>query len=195
MVWKMLDLALKTPNLAEKNPRSDRVRIRNPTLNISSLLFSFTYNKRRGTGQDLEQRAGQDRNQRVTVAQRIDESGESGAAVRQPGEGLRVEEDLLLGEEGGEEGENVPDAELLEEEGSPAPRHGDGGEGGRLHHLPVVGAQAELHRASTKGNVLKKPERHRTVQYLLITVLVWIRIRGSMPMPLTNGSGSCYFRH
>ncbi len=76
----------------------------------------------------------------MTVAQRIDECGEPRAAVRQPGKGLRVEEDLLLGEEGGEEGENVPDAELVEEEGDPAPRHGDGGEGGRLHHLPVVGA-------------------------------------------------------
>ncbi len=113
-------------------------------------MFLFTYNKRRGTGQDLQQRAGQDRNQRVTVAQRIDQCGESGAAVRQPGKGLRVEEDLLLGEEGGEEGENIPDAELVEEEGCPAPRHGDGGEGGRLNHLPVVGAQAELHRARTQ---------------------------------------------
>ena len=83
----------------------------------------------------------------MAVAHGVDEGGEAGAAVREAGKRLGVEEDLLLGEDGGKEGEHVPDAELLEEQGHPAARGGNVGIGGRLHHLPVVGAQTELHRA------------------------------------------------
>ncbi len=34
---------------------------------------------------------------------------------------------------------------------------------------------------------------HHLTVFRIHDILVWIRIRGSMP--LTNGSGSCYFRH
>ena len=46
----------------------------------------------------------------MTVAQGVDERGEGRAAVRQAGDGLGVEEDLLFREYGGEEGEHIADA-------------------------------------------------------------------------------------
>jgi hypothetical protein len=55
----------------------------------------------------------------------------------------------LLGEDGGEEGEDVSDAQLVKKQCHTASRHGNGGKGGGLHHLSVIGAQAELDRAET----------------------------------------------
>ena len=79
------------------------------------MLFSLpltvpTYYEGCRTGEDLEEGAGEHGHQCVTVAQGVDERGEGRAAVRQAGDGLGVEEDLLFREYGGEEGEHIADA-------------------------------------------------------------------------------------
>ena len=68
-------------------------------------------------------------------------------AVRQPGKGLGVEENLLLGENRTEQRQHIPDAELLEQKGHPATGHRHTPVQRWLDQLPVRGAQAELERA------------------------------------------------
>jgi hypothetical protein len=63
----------------------------------------------------------------------------------------------------------------------------DGGVGdGRARQLHVV--QGPLPHRLVLHTIELSPAVFRIHE-----ILVWIRIRGSMP--LTNGSGSCYFRH
>ena len=90
----------------------------------------------------------------MAVSHGVDERGESGARVCEAGEGLGVEEDLLLHHDGAEQGEDVPDAELVEEECNSAASDGDGGVERRLDHLPIGGTQTELDLRKSCVNLL-----------------------------------------
>ena len=61
--------------------------------------------------------------------------------VKEEQEFVRQEKDLLLCHDGAEQGEDVPDAKLVEEECNSAAR--DGGVKRRLDHLPIGGIQTE----------------------------------------------------
>ena len=74
-----------------------------------------------------------------------------------------------------------------------------GGEG-RVHHR-VATLLSRLHHQAGQQPKQLNLELGEKILYILYSnpvlrihdILVWIRIRGSMP--LTNGSGSFYFRH
>jgi hypothetical protein len=76
-----------------------------------------------------------------------------------------------------------------------------GGGALRPHQLgpEQVGAALQLlaHLATEtrhlRGNQVYRKHQSCIAVFRIHDNLVWIRIRGSMP--LTNGSGSCYFRH
>jgi hypothetical protein len=81
-----------------------------------------------------------------------------------------------------------------------------GGQAGRQHGQPIVG-EVEPAQVNQRAEAARQPAqltaRHiytrgscASILYesvLRIHDMVWIRIRGSMP--LTSGSGSCFFRH
>ena len=94
-----------------------------------------------GGGEHLEDRVGQDRYQSVGVVHGVDQRGEGGGGVRQPRVRGRVHEDLLLGEDGREQSEHRPDAELLEQQPHPTPSWRGTGE-----DPSVIGSETELDR-------------------------------------------------
>ena len=98
--------------------------------------------------QNFDQGRRKDRDEDVGVSHRVEEGHQGHAAVGQPGERRRVEEQLVLGQSGHQEQQHVVDAELLEQERHAIAGHRDRRVGRRMDEQLVGGPQAEPDRAS-----------------------------------------------
>ena len=82
--------------------------------------------ERGGRRQDLDQRNRKNGDEDVRIAEREKQRDQRHAAVRQPREWRRMEEETMLGQRRNEQLQHVVNSELLEEQ-----RHADSGHGNR----------------------------------------------------------------